>query len=549
MATLKGKWRFNKEIVLLDSLDEFVCMSCVYKCGDIDMLSDPEDINYTFGIAFNKNKITMNGTNVYSSGWNNYEYYSIIDFGDKERYASNKFYELFTANATPVIDEKELITISYGDKQSQNIEPGTITTIKTKDTVLKENIVVNVPKYLQNHNIYCGDTAPDDKTKVWIKTNFKPKKIEIKTNESFSDTVTKKTYSEPDMPLYMAIARVNNIVYMFGGFSNSTGVHTKFDDVYTFNIETEELTKLSIKLPKLLSDATAIAVNDYIYIFGGMYKTSSTDTYNRYNRDLFIFNTKNNTFNTISYDDAGLSNVHSYSCAYVLVGAYVYIFSETTKNIYVFNTRLNYVEQVLNVIPSSFVHYMPSFSTVVNNKIYLFGMCSGQKDVMIFDVSTHRVQTLTYENNISPIGGFTKGNLIYMYAANSYIIDGVSYDTPEIIIFNTDNNKVTRIPINVNIIDNGTVYFDYFEFNFFSMYIYSFNTVYNVERFLVPREIGDGTLQITIDKFVNKDVLILGDDTIEMKFSIKQILLCDNNNNVSRLKYAIYENDEWVEYE
>ena len=86
MATLKGKWKLNENIVLPA---ETTYVICVFNWGDIDYLSDPEATNtMASGIEFRKDGLYANNKLIVhqNSYWQvDYPTWSVIDFGETER--------------------------------------------------------------------------------------------------------------------------------------------------------------------------------------------------------------------------------------------------------------------------------------------------------------------------------------------------------------------------------------------------------------------------------------------------------------------------------
>lgn len=151
MATLKGKWKFNENIVLPDS-ESSAQATCIFDWGDIKMLSDPEAINLTSGIEFNHASFYRGGlyaNNICIVGkdghWvENYLTWAVIDFGEAERIVSNKFYDIFTANAVQL--PVETVTITYKGETIESLKAGQTATLKTAGGELVGDITVSVPE-------------------------------------------------------------------------------------------------------------------------------------------------------------------------------------------------------------------------------------------------------------------------------------------------------------------------------------------------------------------------------------------------------------------
>lgn len=162
MATLKGKWKFNENIVIPDDLDAQVV--CVFDWGDIKLLSDPEEFNYYTGIWFDRGRLLANGRLIYATDWQvDYALWSIIDFGETERIVSNKFYDIFTANAVQFPDEK--VTITYNGTTLASLKGGQTVALKTAKCDIEGDIVVSVPESMGAgavNDLYTGAITIND---------------------------------------------------------------------------------------------------------------------------------------------------------------------------------------------------------------------------------------------------------------------------------------------------------------------------------------------------------------------------------------------------
>lgn len=145
MARLKGKWKFNKNIVLPANLGEAFAV-CAYDWGDQHYLSNGE-ANMTNGIRFTSEGLYEGtGNSIYQDGeWQvYYEFWSIVDFGEYEIVVSNKFYDVFTANATQLPSETVIVT--YGGTTVASLKAGQMATIKCEGATIEHDIILTAPQ-------------------------------------------------------------------------------------------------------------------------------------------------------------------------------------------------------------------------------------------------------------------------------------------------------------------------------------------------------------------------------------------------------------------
>lgn len=138
---------------------------------------------------------------------------------------------------------------------------------------------------------------------------------------------------------------IGNKAYLFGGDGGEDG---KFNDMWTFNIETEiwSQEKLIGDLPTPRSGYASCSVGDRIYYFGG---EGDSQLY----RDFYIFDTQSNSFTEL--DDIDWPTARKNAC--MLCNFPVFgIFGGVTVNgyqndMYYINTRDNTINQISNNDP------------------------------------------------------------------------------------------------------------------------------------------------------------------------------------------------------
>lgn len=180
------------------------------------------------------------------------------------------------------------------------------------------NNAVNHPYFVDN-NIYKFDTTNEELT-VFLENStgifssalgVKDDNIYIlggrilKEGVPYSDiyklNITSKSLEKLEVQLssaryYSAFCQVGNKVYMFGGVSKATSTSSvaSINIIETFDMDTQVVETLSVKLPQVFSYGTAVAIGTDIYILWGF--TSIPNT-----RGLFLkFDTLTQTFTTLA---------------------------------------------------------------------------------------------------------------------------------------------------------------------------------------------------------------------------------------------------------
>ena len=121
-------------------------------------------------------------------------------------------------------------------------------------------------------NIAYGDTAPEDTTKLWVKTDGADGVI-IRAGKEWENGIKPETNSFtslPDMPTKRAYAGctiADGYIYIVGGYVNS---NTPSKDVYRYSIENKTYEQLPVNLSNGLLRPGVCVYNGKLYIFGGM---------------------------------------------------------------------------------------------------------------------------------------------------------------------------------------------------------------------------------------------------------------------------------------
>ena len=312
--------------------------------------------------------------------------------------------------------------------------------IKKPATMLPENIkkdvnIGGVTGTLESGgggelNIAYGDTAPEDTSKLWIKSEepsnisfpvvWKPEQIV----EDITDTGI-KTLSNWGI----GSAAVGTKIYLFSGIGNSYSSKR----VQVFDTKTETLETLSVET-YASRDICAVAVNTKIYLFGG-FSGSFVDS-------VRVFDTTTNTIQKLT----ATIKIYTDIISAAAVGTKIYLFGVVGTQyggnpIYIFDTETNTVQSLSNILPDYNYGYGVA---AVGTKIYLFGGRGSNSvfnNIYIFDTTTNTVQSLSniLPKNLWGIGAAAVGTKIYLFGGRTGTSGG---DVNNIYIFDTETNTV-----------------------------------------------------------------------------------------------------------
>ncbi len=333
--------------------------------------------------------------------------------------------------------------------------------VKKPATMLPENIAkdVNIGGVVgtlesgggSELNIHYGDTAPEDTSKLWIKSE-EPSNISfpvVWNPEQIVEGITDTGVTVSPTRTLIGSATVGTKIYLFGGWISSSSV----DTIQVFDTTNNTIETLSTKLPTETNNVTAVTVGTKIYLFFADYS-------------IHVFDTTNNTIETLTTrlsSDVGAA----YGFGVGVVGTKIYLFGGWTasspyacNSIQVFDTTDNTIKTLSTKLPEN---RESLGSATVGTKIYLFGGRSNNidcKQIYVFNTINNTIQTLAVQTfNAVDRGSAAVGTKIYLFGGGS--IQYTKYNSIQ--VFDTTDNTIktlsTKLPeaaTNIGAVTVGT---------------------------------------------------------------------------------------------
>ena len=269
-----------------------------------------------------------------------------------------------------------------------------ITANGTHDVSGKASAVVNVPTSSGGAelNIHYGDTAPEDTSKLWIKS-VEPASIEF--SQSPEPLEGKLMISDKYLQTAaegIACAAVGTKIYLFGG--SGSGISDFYNTIQEFDTETKTITTLSVTLPVVARYIGCAAVGTKIYLFGG-----NKNVGNGYLNTIQEFDTETKTISTLSLTLSKATE--SIACA--AVGTKIYLFGGSYSDGYLntiqeFDTETKTITTLSVTLP---VGADKIGCAAIGTKIYLFGGSKSWRagnylnTIQEFDTETKTISTLS----------------------------------------------------------------------------------------------------------------------------------------------------------
>ena len=451
-----------------------------------------------------------------------------------------------TANVNVPSKEEETKTVDLNMASgNQTITPtsGKVLSqvvVKKPATMLPENIkkdvnIGGVTGTLESGgggelNIAYGDTAPEDTSKLWIKSE-KPSNISFPVvwkPEQIVDGITDtgiKTLSNWGI----GSAAVGTKIYLFSGIGDSYSSRR----VQVFDTKTETLETLSVET-YANRDICAVAVDTKIYLFGG-FSGSFVDS-------VRVFDTTTNTIQKLT----ATIKIYTDIISAAAVGTKIYLFGVDGTQyggnpIYIFDTETNTVQSLSNILPDYNYGYGVA---AVGTKIYLFGGRDSNSvfnNIYIFDTTTNTVQSLSniLPKNLWGIGAAAVGTKIYLFGGRTGTSGG---DVNNIYIFDTETNTVqslsNTLPKTVYYICAAAVGTKIYLFGGEGTYINPINL------FTVYRSLSSNDIIVT-QEYYSRTFKVLKAPT-EVEVSVKYVYKGDSSNHATFIDAYLYDGANWV---
>lgn len=274
-------------------------------------------------------------------------------------------------------DEQEK-TITVTENGSASVQPDS-------GKVLSKVIVnVNVPSSGgADLNIYYGETAPEDTSKLWIKSS-EPENITFTANPEQRINGIEDNLVLPSAMYGMCADSVGSDIYIIQGSTTSSKNTTS---VYKYNTLTKVIEQETALSSARLLYAGCAAVGKNIYTFGGY-------NYSTFLSTIYRYNTLEKSWEAItSMDDPCIDPAVS------AIGTKIYIFGGTKSSkdflnsIQIFDTETNGISLLGTSLPEKMTQVG---SAVVGTDIYLFGGYTGTEtnNIWKFDTLTNTITTL-----------------------------------------------------------------------------------------------------------------------------------------------------------
>lgn len=243
-------------------------------------------------------------------------------------------------------------------------------------------------------NIDYGATPPSDTTKLWVPLATKPSAVECSPALTFGgNTISLENWMLPsDVAFYPNPIAYGGYLYLVGGGQRQY-YGSGSDKIFKVDLKTNQVTELSVKLPKQLHYSFCAEANGKLYILGGCSTQSNIAL-----SDVYIFDPSTESISTGINLSVGIKMNGNYPFKHGfyhngLIYIVGYITGDSTNNLKVlsYNTA-NGSTTVGGSVPAS-----GSACSLVGSKIYCLG---GQaySNIYTYDILTGTVKSDGYSS-------------------------------------------------------------------------------------------------------------------------------------------------------
>lgn len=379
-------------------------------------------------------------------------------------------------------------------------------------------------------NIAYGDTAPEDTSKLWVKT-AQPQNVTVDYDlDNGVESVQAQSATLPTASADIACGVVGKKIYLIGAGASTVRV---------YDTETNTVTSAGVSFP--YGKPTCGVVGAKIYIFGGQLNLSGQTS-------IKVFDTENNTITNFAASlPKGLYNV---SCG--VVGTKIYLFGGYTgtkevDTIYVCDTENNTLTTLPVTLPTA-ARY--GGACVVGTKIYLCGGWNGNapmNTINVFDTTTNTISTLqtTLPTGVYAAGASTFGNKCYLMGGR-VTSAGDPPSTDAIVVFDAETETVTTssatLPQPLFAAGIGTVASDAYIFGGASSQL-GFILLDTIYKFTVTFPLAEGDVYLQSDVFRNKFALITA--PTEVKTGVSAVYVGNASNYAETAEAYLHDGTQW----
>lgn len=397
----------------------------------------------------------------------------------------------------------------------------------TYDVSGKANANVNVPTSGGTElNIHYGDTAPEDTSKLWVKTT-EPESVEISPDFGYGEVV--------------------QTTGVKSGFP--TGTVTCEDGDYLYVVVSKTVKKYNKKTLEFISDVATLSTNSVqsiliyqgiLYFIIGHFEDGQYANY--FGVKLHSYDLKTNIENTLTgllHHDDGHIKLYN-NKIYIIGGGYNYYPHNGGSTGYYNGDAISIYDislKTIEKIPFSY-SYQKNNSVIIGNRAFVFGGYNNSNSSTVYNTISCvnlDTKTVTKCNAVLPIATYDMGvsnlgNYIYLSGGNKTSQAVYRYDTI--------NDTIEQLNVTLEHPRYACATF----FNDTELYLLGSNAI--VDKLQIDVPLSNTKLKIISD-WLNNQFAVINSNSARVMIGVNKAFKGDENNKAKEVTAYVYDGVNW----
>ena len=398
----------------------------------------------------------------------------------------------------------------------------------TYDVSGKASAVVNVPTSSGGAelNIHYGDTAPEDTSKLWVKT-AEPESVEISPDFGYGEAV--------------------QTTGVASGFPTSTV--TCEDGDYLYVVVSKTVKKYNKKTLDFISNVATLSTNSVqsiliyqgiLYFIDGLFQDGQYADY--FGVKLYSYDLKTNIENTLTgllYNDGGHIKLYN-NKIYIIGGGYNHYPHNGGSTGYYNGNKISIYDislKTIENIPFSY-SYQKNNSVIIGNRAFVFGGYNNSNSSTVYNTISCvnlDTKTVTKCNAVLPIATYDMGvsnlgNYIYLSSGRKTSQAVYRYDTI--------NDTIEQLNVTLEHPRYACATF----FNGTELYLLGSNAI--VDKLQIDVPLSSTKLKIISD-WLNNQFAVVNSSSARVMIGVNKAFKGDENNKAKEVTAYVFDGVNW----
>lgn len=375
-------------------------------------------------------------------------------------------------------------------------------------------------------NIHYGDTAPEDTSKLWVKT-AEPESVEISPDFGYGEVV--------------------QTTGVKSGFPISTV--TCEDGDYLYVVVSKTVKKYNKKTLEFISDVATLSTNSVqsiliyqgiLYFIIGLFENGQYANY--FGVKLHSYDLKTNIENTLTgllYHDGGHIKLYN-NKIYIIGGGYNYYPHNGGSTGYYNGNAISIYDISLKMIEKiTFSYsYQKNNSIIIGNRAFVFGGYNNSNSSTVYNTISCvnlDTKTVTKCNAVLPIATYNMG----VSNLGNYIYLSGGYNTSQAVYrYDTINDTIEQLNVTLDHARTTCATF----FNDTELYLLGSNAI--VDKLQIDVPLSNTKLKIISD-WLNNQFAVVNNNSAKVMIGVNKAFKGDENNKAKEVTAYVFDGVNW----